>query len=62
MINWIKKILNKEESKEILEWETDDSILMHLKRNLNGDGSLNETGKKLPDEKKGDDEIKYAPA
>ena len=61
MINWIKKILNKEESKEILEWETDDSILMHLKRNLNGDGSLNETGKKLPDEKKGDDEIKFAP-
>ena len=61
MIDWIKKILNNEESKEILEWETTDSILMHLKRNLNGDGSLNETAEKLPDEKKADDEIKFAP-
>lgn len=61
MIDWIKKILNNEESKEILEWETDDSILVHLKRNLNRDGSLNETGEKLPDEKKSDDEIKFAP-
>lgn len=61
MIDWIKKILNNEESKEILEWETDDSILRHLKANLNEDGSLNESAEKLPDEKKADDEIKFAP-
>ncbi|WP_064967249.1 hypothetical protein [Tenacibaculum ovolyticum] len=61
MIDWIKKILNNEESKEILEWETDDSILQHLKANLNEDGSLNESAEKLPDEKKADDEIKFAP-
>ncbi|SHG59252.1 hypothetical protein [Flagellimonas flava] len=61
MIDWIKKILNNEESKEILEWETDDSILVHLKRNISKDGSLNESADKLPDEKKTDDEIKFAP-
>lgn len=61
MIDWIKKILNNEESKEILEWETNDSILRHLKANLNKDGSLNESAEKLPDEKKTDDEIKFAP-
>ena len=61
MIDWIKKILNNEEPKEILEWETDDSILRHLKANLNEDGSLNESAEKLPDEKKADDEIKFAP-
>ncbi len=61
MIDWIKKILNNEEPKEILEWETDDSILRHLKANLNEDGSLNESAEKLPDEKKPDDEIKFAP-
>lgn len=61
MIDWIKKILNNEESKEILDWETNDSILRHLKGNLNEDGSLNESAEKLPDEKKADDEIKFAP-
>ena len=61
MIHWIKKILNSEEPKEILEWETDDSILQHLKANLNEDGSLNESAEKLPDERKADDEIKFAP-
>lgn len=61
MIDWIKKILNNEEPKEILEWETDDSILRHLKANLNEYGSLNESAEKLPDEKKADDEIKFAP-
>jgi hypothetical protein len=61
MIDWIKKILNNEEPKEILKWETDDSILRHLKANLNEDGSLNESAEKLPDEKKADDEIKFAP-
>ena len=61
MIDWIKKILNNEEPKEILEWETDDSILQHLKANLNEDGSLNKLAEKLPDEKKTDDEIKFAP-
>lgn len=61
MIDWIKKILNNEEPKEILEWETEDSILRHLKSNLNEDGSLNESAEKLPDEKKADDEIKFAP-
>ena len=32
-----------------------------LKANLNEDGSLNESAEKLPEEKKADDEIKFAP-
>ena len=51
MIDWIKKILKNQEPKEILKWETDDSILRHLKANLNEDGSLKESAEKLPDEK-----------
>lgn len=61
MIDWIKKILINEDPKEIIEWETDYSILRHLKANLSEDGSLNESAEKLPDEKKADDEIKFAP-
>lgn len=61
MINWVKKILNNKEPKEILEWETEESILQHLKRNINEDGSLKESAETLPDEKRTDDEIKFAP-
>lgn len=61
MIDWIKNILNNEEPKEILDWETDNSILVHLKSNINKDGSLNESAETLPDEKKTDNEIKFAP-
>ncbi|PKB42505.1 hypothetical protein AX016_0672 [Cellulophaga sp. RHA19] len=61
MIDWIKNLLKNEEPKEILEWETEQSILQHLKRNINEDGSLKESAETLPDEKKSDDEIKFAP-
>ena len=61
MIDWIKKILNNEEPKETLEWETDNSILVHLKRNIKEDGSLNESAEKLPDEQKANNEIKFTP-
>lgn len=61
MIDWIKKILNNEDLKEIPEWETDNSILVYLKRNIKEDGSLNQSAEKLPDEKKVDAEIKFMP-
>ena len=61
MIDWIKKLLKNEEPKEILEWETEKSILQHLKRNVNEDGSLKESAETLPDEKKAGNEIKFAP-
>lgn len=56
-----KKILNNEDLKEIPEWETDNSILVYLKRNIKEDGSLNQSAEKLPDEKKVDAEIKFMP-
>lgn len=61
MIDWIKNLLKNDEPKEILEWETEESILRHLKRNINEDGSLKESAETLPDEKKADNEIKFAP-
>ncbi|MET4080452.1 hypothetical protein ABIB40_000392 [Pedobacter sp. UYP30] len=61
MIDWIKNLLKNVEPKEILEWETEESILQHLKRNFNEDGSLKESAETLPDEKKVDNEIKFAP-
>ena len=61
MIDWIKNLLENKEPKEILEWETEESILQYLKRNINEDGSLKESAETLPDEKKNDNEIKFAP-
>ena len=61
MIDWIKNLLKNEEPKKILEWETEESILQHLKRNINEDGSLKESAETLPDEKETDNEIKFAP-
>lgn len=61
MIDWIKNLLKNEELKEILEWETEESILQYLKRNINEDGSLKESARTLPDEKKVDNDIKFAP-
>lgn len=61
MIEWIKNIFKEQGTKEIPQWETNDSILDFLKKNLNNDGSLKEIAGTLPDEKKADDEIKFAP-
>jgi len=61
MIDWIKNLLKNEEPKEILEWETEESILEYLKRNINEDGSLKESAETLPDEKRADNGINFAP-
>lgn len=61
MKTWIKNILKGQESQEIIEWETNDSILEFLKLNISEDGCLKESASTLPDEKKADDEIKFAP-
>ena len=61
MKNWIKKIFSNQEPKQITNWETSDSILEYLKRNLNMDGSLKDAAHTLPDEKKADNEVKFAP-
>ncbi|PRX56798.1 hypothetical protein [Flagellimonas meridianipacifica] len=61
MIDWIKNLLNSEEPKEILDWETDKSILEHLKSNISEDGSLNDSAETLPDEKRKENEVKFAP-
>ena len=61
MKDWIKNIFKGQEPAEIIDWETNDSILEFLKMNIDADGSLKESAQTLPDEKKADDEIKFAP-
>ncbi len=61
MRDWIKNIFGSQESKELSNWETSDSIFEFIKENINADGSLHESAYTLPDEKKEDDEIKFAP-
>jgi len=59
--SWIKSIFSGQDSKKLVDWESCDSILDFLKRNIDADGSLKESAYTLPDEKKEDDEIKFAP-
>tara|TARA_R110001592_G_scaffold12248_4_gene58830 strand:- start:301 stop:1902 length:1602 start_codon:yes stop_codon:yes gene_type:complete len=61
MIDWIKDIFSDRKSNEIIQWETSDSILEFLKKNIDTEGSLKESAQILPDEKKADNEIKFAP-
>lgn len=60
-MDWIKNLFKKTEQKEVITWETNDSILEFLKSNIKKDGSLKKSANTLPDEKKADDEIKFAP-
>lgn len=61
MIDWIKNLLKTEDSKEVIEWETDDSILDFLKKNIKDNGSLDESAQTLPDEGRAENELKFAP-
>lgn len=58
---WLKDIFNKKESIEIKEWRTDNSILKFISSNLDKEGNLSEEANDLPDEKKDDEKIRFAP-
>lgn len=58
---WLQDIFDKKESIEIKEWRTDNSILKFLSSNLDEKGNLFEKAHDLPDEKKDDDKIRFAP-
>lgn len=60
-MDWIKSLFKNQEQKEIMTWETEDSILDFLKNNRQEDGSLSDAAYTLPDEDKTDNEIKFAP-
>jgi len=60
MKNWIKQIFGSQESPSLVDWETSDSILAYIKGNIDSNGSLPESSQTLPDEKKGENEIKFA--
>jgi hypothetical protein len=58
---WLQDIFDKKESIEIKEWRTENSILKFLSSNLDEKGNLSEKAHDLPDEKKNDDKIRFAP-
>jgi hypothetical protein len=58
---WLQDIFYKKESIEINEWRTDNSILKFLSSNLDEKGNLSEKANDLPDEKKDDDKVRFAP-
>lgn len=60
MKDWIKNLFKEKEEKEILQWESNDSILEFLRQNLDTEDSLKKSANTLPDEKKADGEIKFA--
>ena len=54
-------MFHKKESVELIEWRTDNSILKFLSSNLDVEGNLTEKAHDLPDEKKEEDKIRFAP-
>lgn len=57
---WLQDIFNKKESIEIKEWRTDNSVLKLLSSNLDDKGILTKNAQDLPDEKMGDEKIRFA--
>ncbi len=58
---WLRDIFDNKEPIKIREWRTDNSIFKFLFSNLNDNGTLSEVEHDLPDEKKDDDKIRFAP-
>src|SRR5690554_2125307 len=58
---WLQDIFDKKESIEIKEWRTDNSILKFLSSNLDENDHLSEKAHDLPDEKKDDEKVRFAP-
>jgi hypothetical protein len=58
---WLQDIFGNKEPIKVRQWRTDDSIFKFLYSNLDGKGNLTEIAHDLPDEKKDDDKIRFAP-
>jgi hypothetical protein len=58
---WLQYIFEKKVTVEVKNWRTDDSIFKFLSSNLDEKENLSEKAYDLPDEKKDDDKIRYAP-
>lgn len=61
MKKWLQDIFGIKESNEIKEWRTDNSILKFLSSYLDEKGNLSKKAHDLPDEKKDNDKIRFAP-
>lgn len=58
---WLQNIFDKKEPLAVIEWRTDHSIFKFLSSNLDDNGILTAAASDLPDEKKDDDNVRFAP-
>lgn len=58
---WLQDILSKKESVAYREWKTENSILKFLSDNMDSEGNLSDRVYDLPDEKKDDNSVRFAP-
>ncbi|WP_047419556.1 hypothetical protein [Cellulophaga sp. Hel_I_12] len=58
---WLQDIFDSKPTIEVREWRTKNSILKFLSSRLDNNGNLAETTNDLPDEKKEDENIRFAP-
>ena len=61
MTKWISKLFGSPSQQEIPEWRTEDSIFNFLLQNMTADGKLAPSATDLPDEKRDNESLRYAP-
>ena len=61
MTKWISKLFGSPSQREIPEWRTENSIFNFLSQNMTADGKLASSATDLPDEKRDNESIRYAP-
>ena len=59
--DWLQDIFTKKEYTESIEWRKDNYILKFLSSNLDDNGNLIEKARDLPDDKKDDNKVRFAP-
>lgn len=60
MRDWIKNIFNTNEEPTLEEWRNEQSIYQFISSNIDTTGKLKESAEELPDEKKGENDLRFA--
>lgn len=60
MRDWIKNIFNTNEEPATEEWRNENSIFQFISDNIDVTGKLKESGEELPDEKNGENDLRFA--
>ncbi|MRG44547.1 hypothetical protein GFS24_05450 [Chitinophaga sp. SYP-B3965] len=60
MRDWIKNIFNTDEEPATEEWRNENSIYQFISNNIDTTGKLKESAEELPDEKNGENDLRFA--